>query len=106
MFERVKVAIAAVIAALALAVTPVVAGNGENDIPTFDAWLQGASGPLGSLIVGVALSFVVEWWPAYQSWPARRKRLSFFDPLVWRAIWQGVLAGGAGTAAHARRLPG
>jgi hypothetical protein len=129
MFERVKRAIAVAIVTLALVVAPVAASNGEGDIPTFDVWLQGASGPLVSAIVGVVLSFVIEWWPAYQTWPARWKRLTFFglslvtpvgaaclraalgyapwtfDPLVWHALWNGVLAGGAGTVAHARKLP-
>jgi hypothetical protein len=129
MFERVKVAIVAAIVPLALVVAPVAAGNGEGDIPTFDSWLQGASGPLVSAIVGVALSFVVEWWPAYQTWSSRWKRLAYFglclvlpvgaaclratlgyvawsfDPLVWHALWHGVLAGGAGTVAHTRQLP-
>jgi len=128
MFKKVKRAIVVAIVAMVLVVIPVVASNGEGDIPTFDSWLQGASGPLVSAIVGVALSFVVEWWPAYQTWPARWKRLTFFclslvlpvgaaclraalgyvawsfDPLVWHAIWYGVMAGGAGTLAHIRKL--
>jgi hypothetical protein len=129
MFERVKRAIVVAIVALALVVVPAAASNGEGEIPTFDGWLQEASGPLVSAIVGVALSFLVEWWPAYQEWPSRWKRLVYFglclvtpvgaaclraalgyvpwsfDPLVWHAIWSGVMAGGAGTVAHARKLP-
>jgi hypothetical protein len=127
-FKRVKIAIVAAVVALALIVTPVAASNGEGEIPTFDVWLQGASGPLVSAIVGVVLSFVVEWWPAYQELASRWKRLTYFglcliftigascmraalgyvawsfDPLVWHAIWYGVMAGGAGTLAHIRKL--
>ena len=102
----------------------------QVDIPTFDTWLAAASGPLVSAIVGFLLSWVVEWWPAYNNWPSRSKRLVYFalclvvpvgaaclraalgyvpwsfDPLIWHAIWNGFVAGGVGTIAHTRKLAG
>ena len=112
---------------LALAV-PVFAQNLE-EIPTFDTWLMWASGPLVVVIVGLILSVVVEWWPAYGKLAPRVSRLAFFglciavpmlaataraalgfaewsfDPLYWHAIWQGMGAAGVGTLLHARKLP-
>jgi len=100
---------------------------GES-IPTFDAWLQAASGPLVSAVVAVLISFVVEYWPAYDGLAAKYKRLVYFglclavpvaaaalrgalgyaawsfDPLFWHAIWAGLSAGGIGTLAHTRKL--
>lgn len=99
-----------------------------QDIPTFDAWLKALSGPLVSAAVGVLLSILVEYWPAYDTLHPKWKRLVFFglclivpvlaaclrgilgyvawsfDPLIWHAIWFGVAAGGIGTLAHTPRL--
>lgn len=130
MKARAKIAWSIVIAVLLLLVfvVPAAAAAQGEEIPTFDAWLKAASGPLISVIVGVLLSFAVEWWPAYDGWASRQKRLFYFglclivpvlaaclrgalgyvawsfDPLIWHAIWNGVGAGGAGTIAHSRCL--
>jgi hypothetical protein len=101
----------------------------DDDIPTFDAWLTWASGPLVAAIVGFVLSFVVEWWPAYEKLAPRVKRVVFlglclivpvlaaalrgllgytpwsFDPLFWHALWHGFAAYGVGNIAHTRELP-
>ena len=111
---------------LALAV-PVYAQGGE--IPSFETWLMWASGPLVAVIVGLILSAVVEWWPAYEKLTPRVSRLAFFalcvavpvlaatargllgfaewsfDPLYWHAIWQGMGAAGVGTLLHIRKMP-
>ena len=111
----------------ALLTSPVFAQDGQ--IPTFDTWLQWASGPLVAAIVAVLLSWFVEWWPAYEGWAPRVKRVVFlglclivpvlaatargafgytpwsFDPLYWHAIWHGFAAYGAGNIAHIRKLP-
>jgi len=116
-----------VLVLLSVTSMPAVASVGQDEaIPTFDSWLESASGPLVSVIVGILLSWLVEWWPAYASWPSRQKRVVFivlclavpvgaaclraalgyvawsFDPLVWYALWAGFAAAGAGTAVHAR----
>jgi hypothetical protein len=127
MFERVKRAIVVAIVALALAVTSVAASNGEGEIPTFDTWLQGASGPLASIIVGFVISLIADVVPRYTDLPAKWKRAVYFglclatpvgaaclraalgyvawsfDPLVWHALWAGFGAGLAGTVVHARK---
>lgn len=101
------------------------AGNSQADsIPTFDAALIAASGPMVSVIVGFLISLAIEHWPSYQGWPANTKRALFFalclvvpvgaaalrgalgytlwsfDPLFWHALWSGFGAGLAGTAVH------
>jgi len=125
-FKRAKKVIVAAVVALALVVTPVAASNGEGDVPTFDAWLQGASGPLVSVIAGFSISLLIDLWPAYQSWADRWKRVVYFalclivpvgaatlravlgyvpwgfDPLFWHALWHGFAAGLAGTAVHVK----
>lgn len=100
----------------------------QADIPTFDAWLKAASGPLVSVIVGLVLSWLVGWWPAYNDWETRYKRLVYgglcivlpvaaaslraalgyvswsFDPLIWHALWHGFAAALTGTVDyHARK---
>jgi hypothetical protein len=55
-----------------------VAAQGEGEIPTFDVWLEAASGPLASAIVGVVLSWVIEFVPAYESLAPWYKRLGYF----------------------------
>lgn len=103
-----------------------VAAQGE--IPSFDEALQGLSGPLISAVVGVIISWVIEFVPGYGSLAPRYKRLVYFglcmvvpvtaacsraalgyvawsfDPLVWHALWNGAAAGGVGTLFHARKL--
>lgn len=100
----------------------------DEPAPSFDKFLELLSGPFISAAVGVVLSFVIEWFPAYNALPSRAKRLLYFglcllipvaaaclraaldyvpwsfDPLVWNAIVAGVTAGGAGTLAHVRKL--
>lgn len=112
---------------LLAALSPPLYAQGE--IPTFDSWLTAASGPLVAAIVGFLLSWVVEWWPAYDKLAPRVKRLAFFimclivpvlaatlrgllgyvawsfDPLYWHALWAGFAASGIGTLAHTRKLP-
>jgi NhaP-type Na+/H+ or K+/H+ antiporter len=101
----------------------------QSEIPTFDSWLILASGTLVAAIVGFLLSWVVEYWPKYNSLKPRYKRLSFlgmclivpilaatlrgllgyaawsFDPLYWHALWNGFAAFGVGEIAHTRKLP-
>jgi hypothetical protein len=103
--------------------------QGADEIPTFDAFLQGLSGQLVAVAVGLLLSVIVEWIPAYDGLAARYKRLIFFglclivpvaaaflrwalgyvsltfDPLIWHAIWNGLGAAGVGTLVHTRKLP-
>jgi len=43
----------------------------ESEIPSFDGWLEVASGPLVGAIVAVLISWLVEYWPAYDSWQPR-----------------------------------
>ena len=126
-----KISIAWAVLALALVVTPAAASAAQEEvIPTFDSWLKAVSGPLVSVVVGVVLSWLVEWWPAYSKWPSKKKRLIYlglclvvpvaaaalrvvlgyviwsFDPLIWHALWSGAAAFAAGTAVHTRKLPG
>lgn len=96
----------------------------QETIPSFDAWLQMASGPLLAGIVAALVSLVIEYWPAYQDLDKRWKKLSFlgmcfvigvgsaalrgamgyvawsFDPLIWHAVWNAFAAFGIGTTAH------
>lgn len=96
----------------------------EPEIPTFDQFLLLVSGPLLSGAVAVLISFVIEYWPAYQDLDKRWKKLSFlaaclvtgvglaalraalgyvrwtFDPLLWHAIWNAFAAFTVGTTAH------
>jgi hypothetical protein len=118
-----------VVVVVALSVL-LVAAQADGEVPTFDAWLQQVSGPLVSAVVGVVLSWIVEFVPAYESLAPRHKRLVYFglcmvvpvaaaclratlgtmawsfDPLVWHAMWAGTAAGGVRTLFHARRLEG
>lgn len=88
-----------------------------------------ASGPGVAAVVGVVLSFVVEYWPAYTGLPARQKRLVFIGlslavPVIaatlrglwgyaewgWETLyWPAILSGGTayltGQVAHLRKLP-
>ena len=85
-------------------------------------------GVLGG-VVGVILSFVVDWFPEYDKLNAKAKRLIFFaaclvlsggvgalipllqsqplhwDPIVANAIVASLAAMGGGTLAHTRELP-
>ena len=100
----------------------------DSPIPAFDVWLVALSGPLVAVAVGLVLSWVVEWFPQYDNWAPKVKRLSFlvvclavpllavtlrgllgyaawsFDPLYWHALWAGVAAYGVGNLAHTRKL--
>ena len=92
-------------------------------------FLEYAQGPGISVIVGILLSFAVEYWPAYQAFEAKYKRLvfaglSFVVPLlgavasaasgfaVWGDFsghwWPALVAGAAaffgGQVAHVRKL--
>lgn len=115
---------------LLLVVMPVVAQAGnaldEGQIPSLDGWLQEASGALVSVIVGFIISLLIDYWPAYQNMTTQQKRALFFglcmvvpvsaaclravlgyvawsfDPLLWRALWNGFAAGMAGTAVYVR----
>lgn len=128
--EQILGIIVFVLVVLALAAAPAAAAGALDDgqVPTFDDWLRNASGPLISAIAGVVLSFAVEWWPAFNSWPSKTKRAVYlglcliipvgaaclraalgyvewsFDPLIWHAIWSGAIAGWTGTLAHIRKL--
>lgn len=125
---RWRVGIVLVFALLWILATPVLASNGEGDIPSFDVWLLAASGPLVSIIVGFLLSFAIEWWSGYDQLSPKQKRLAYFalcllvpvaaacaraalgyvpwsfDPLIWHAMWNGFGAGGVGTMTHTRKL--
>ena len=128
MFKKI-IAIVLLVGLLLLAfAAPVAADVGGEEIPTFDTWLKAASGPLVSIIVGVALSWIMEWYPKYSEWESKKKRLVYFglclvvpvgasclraglgyvawgfDPLIWHALWAGFAAGGAGTVVHTRKL--
>jgi hypothetical protein len=92
-------------------------------------FLEYAQGPGISVIVGVLLSFGVEYWPQYQNFEAKHKRLvfmglSFIVPLLgavasaasgfalwadWAGLWWPALVAGAaaffgGQVAHVRKL--
>lgn len=95
-----------------------------QEIPTFDNWLEQASGPMVSVIASILVSLLVEYWPQYQELDKKWKTASYFamclvwaagcaslrgllgyvpwsfDPLVWHAIWNAFAAGGIGTLAH------
>ena len=114
---------------LALATLPVMAQSGEQEIPTFDRFLEALSGPLASAAVAIVLSILVEYVPQYDMLNAKWKRLVYFglcmivpisaaalrgalgfvswsfDPLFWHALWYGFSAAGVGTLAHVRKLP-
>lgn len=118
------IAVSSLLAAFAL---PAFAQE-PGEIPTFDKALILASGPLVAAIVGVLLSWVVEWVPKYEGFAPKAKRLVFsalcmavpllaaalrgalgyvewsFDPLFWHAIWAGAAAGFAGNLVHTRKL--
>jgi fatty acid desaturase len=92
-------------------------------------FLEYVQGPGISVVVGVLLSFVVEYWPKYQTLEAKWKRLvfmglSFVVPLAgavassasgfaawgdWATHWWPALVAGAaaffgGQVAHVRKL--
>ena len=92
-------------------------------------FLEYLQGPGISVVVGVLLSFVVEYWPRYQSYDAKGKRLifaalSFVVPLMgavasaasgfaawvdfsghwWPALVAGAAAFFGGQVAHVRKL--
>lgn len=88
-----------------------------------------ASGPGVAAVIGVALSFVVEYWTAYTQLQPKQKRLVFIAlslavPVLaatlrglwgyvawsWEGLyWPAILAGGTayltGQVAHLRKLP-
>ena len=92
--------------------------------------LKYAAGPGVNLIVGVLLSYAVEYWPAFGTWEPKWKRLvtlalSLAVPVVatalavlsnewgawgdwattwWPALVAGGVAFGAATFAHIRKL--
>ena len=91
--------------------------------------LELLSSPNGiAAAVGVLLSWVAEYIPAYDAFTPKYKRLVFFgacfvvplvaaglgvltagwpaawEPTFWRAILAGGIAFGGGTVAHARKL--
>jgi hypothetical protein len=43
---------------------------------TLQAFLAGLQGPLVEAAVGVALFFVADWWPKFNAWAPRYKRLA------------------------------
>lgn len=118
-----------VLLALLLAIPAGALAQGGDDIPSFDVWLQGASGPFVGAIVAIVISWIVEYWPAYDKLEPRWKRMSYFllcmvvpmvaatlrgllgyvewsfDPLYWHAMFNGFAAAGVGTLYHARKLP-
>jgi len=99
----------------------------ESPTMPFDKFLEAASGPWIAAIVALVLSWVCEYWPKYQEWPPKFKRLAYFglalvvpllaallrgvlgyapwsfDPLIWSALWNGAAAGGIGTVMHIRK---
>ena len=95
----------------------------------WEEFLKYLQGPGISVVVGVLLSFVVEYWQGYQTLDAKWKRLvfaglSFVVPLVgavassasgfaawadWAGHWWPALVAGAaaffgGQVAHVRKL--
>jgi len=88
-----------------------------------------ASGPGVAAVIGVILSFVVEYWDGYGALVPRMKRLVFmafclavpvaaaflrvawgyvaltWDPLMWQAILAGGTAFLTGQIVHLRALP-
>ena len=112
---------------LVLILTPVVvmAQTGESgEIPSFDDWLAGLSGPLLGTLIAAALSWGAEFSPWYESQIPKVKFLIYlgscvlistgaacaragmgyvewtFDPLIWQALWGALAQVGAGTAVH------
>ena len=49
-------------------------------------------GPGISVVVGVVLSFVVEYWPAYEALEAKWKRLVFFGLCLFVPVLGGILS--------------
>lgn len=96
---------------------------------TFAEALEYASGPGVAAVVGILLSFIVEYVPQYQALAPKQKRLVFLGlslavPVVaatlrglwgyvawgwesqyWPALWAGGVAFTSGTVTHVRRLP-
>ena len=58
-------------------------------------------GPGISVVVGVVLSFVVEYWPAYENLEAKWKRLVFFGLCLIVPVIGGVGSALSGLAAWA-----
>lgn len=97
---------------------------------SFAEFLRYAAGDGVSIIVGVVLSQVAEYIPAYQALEAKPKALAFigacfvipllaatllgacgyepwsFDPLFWQAIIAGFVASGVGTLTHVPQKQG
>lgn len=95
---------------------------------TFVQFLDYASGPGVNFVVGILLSFLIEYVPRYCYLPPKHKRLVFcglcflipvlaamfkglcgyvdftWDPVVWNAIVAGAAAISAGTIAHTPKL--
>ena len=100
-------------------------GGNEMDWQTFVMWMQ--SEGIGA-VVGVLLSYVVEWFPKYETLEPKVKRLIFgltcllvpavgvalgiasgFQEPVWATtFWPAIVAAGiafgSGTLAHTRKL--
>jgi len=96
---------------------------------TWSEALTYASGPGVAAVIGVALSFLIEYWDGYGALVPRMKRLVFmalclvvpvaaaflrvvwgyvvlsWDPLMWRAILAGGTAFLTGQITHIRKLP-
>jgi len=96
---------------------------------TWSETLLYASGPGVAAVIGVALSFLVEYWRGYSALAAKAKRLVFlalclavpvvaallrvawgyaalsWEPLIWRAIQAGGAAFLTGQITHVRKLP-
>jgi hypothetical protein len=96
---------------------------------TFTEVLEYASGPGVAVIVGILLSFAVEYWRGYAALTPKYKRLVFlglslavpvlamtlrgvcghiawsWDDQYWPALWSGGLAFASGTVTHLRKLP-
>ena len=92
----------------------------------FLRWLSTPSAV--TVVVGVLLSYLIEFWPQYEAMPARFKRLLFggmclavpllsalvgaatgvftwtWEPTFWGALVAGFTAFASGTAAHTRKL--
>ena len=124
---RKSVVFLAVVCLLMALAVPVYAQGGE--IPTFDRALTMAAGSAVAVIVGLLLSWAVEWFPQYEKLAPRVKRVTFlglclivpvlavtlrgllgyaqwsFDPLYWHALWNGFAAYVVGNLAHIRKLP-
>jgi len=100
-----------------------------DNLLSWAAFLEYLQGPGISIVVGVLLSFLLEYWTGYQNVAAKWKRLIFgglslFVPLLgatlscasgfaawgdftghwWMAIQSGGLAFFSGQMAHTRKL--